>query len=83
MRGPDEKVDMTEEELTRNLVRSSAGGKHAALAEVVQLLLQKAGSAFSRDRDEEARTVRELAREVEEMRRKAWSELTVLNAAVR
>ena len=66
---------MTEEEITRMQMHSSAGGRHAALKEVTELLRAKAGNAFAAGRDEEARVVRRLADEMEVLRQAASSKL--------
>lgn len=56
-------------------LHASAGGKHAALQDVVKLLSERAGRWFASGSDTEARVARDLAREVESLREQASKEL--------
>lgn len=79
IREAEEMIRISEEALGRSLTASSAGGYHAALKETVEFLLQRAGSAFAAGRDDEARAIRALGKELEERRVKASNELDRLN----
>lgn len=73
-------LTMTEQSLEFQLQRSSAGGRHDALRQVVGFLLLRSGEAYSRGSDVEAKIVRDLAHEVKVWQDKAASELDKLNA---
>ena len=75
---------MCEPEDSLNLLqlRSSAGGKHAALQDVVKFLRERAGAEFACNRDEAAKITRKLAEEVEAIRKQASQALDDLNKMV-
>ena len=70
-----EAVLMSPEEITKMQLHSSAGGKHAALCDVVRHLRSIAGDAYANGRDDEAAITRKLAEYFEGQRRIASAEL--------
>lgn len=68
-------VTVGEAEFEKRMQWSAAGGRHAALREVHERLLAKAGELFSQGSDAQASLVRELAREFKVKTDKASQEL--------
>lgn len=63
-----------DQEFQRNW--STAGGRHHALKEMVDLIMQRAGEAFSLGHDTEAQALRTMAREIAARRDTASRELS-------
>ncbi len=73
---------MDDDELNLLLARTSAGAKHATLAEVVATLLDLSGRAFARGDDAAAKTLRDLGHSFKMRQAEAASQLDELNKKV-